>query len=175
MPDINDKNTIMTILHEAIMEADEDKANTTLLLLKKYEEEYVEEEVQMLDSVEDTEELPEEVKEVVKDPEVADLVKQFKKQEVKPTVEKSLVDLDEIIEQPELEVSDKQEKLDGLKEVSAKLIATDSKESMAIVQEVGIKMKELEEDIKLDQDIKTKSKSKSSSSSKSSSRRRRRY
>lgn len=175
MPDINDKNTIMTILHEAIMEADEDKANTALLLLKKYEEEYVEEEVQMLDSVEDTEELPEEVKEVVKDPEVADLVKQFKKQEVKPTVEKSLVDLDEIIEQPELEVSDKQEKLDGLKEVSAKLIATDSKESMAIVQEVGIKMKELEEDIKLDQDIKTKSKSKSSSSSKSSSRRRRRY
>jgi|TARA_A100001391_G_scaffold148534_1_gene105997 hypothetical protein len=175
MPDINDKNTIMTILHEAIMEADEDKANTTLLLLKKYEEEYVEEEVQMLDSVEDTEELPEEVKEVVKDPEVADLVKQFKKEEVKPTVEKSLVDLDEIIEQPELEVSDKQEKLDGLKEVSAKLIATDSKESMAIVQEVGIKMKELEEDIKLDQDIKTKSKSKSSSSSKSSSRRRRRY
>ena len=165
----------MTILHEAIMEADEDKANTTLLLLKKYEEEYVEEEVQMLDSVEDTEELPEEVKEVVKDPEVADLVKQFKKEEVKPTVEKSLVDLDEIIEQPELEVSDKQEKLDGLKEVSAKLIATDSKESMAIVQEVGIKMKELEEDIKLDQDIKTKSKSKSSSSSKSSSRRRRRY
>ena len=97
MPDINDKNTIMTILHEAIMEADEDKANTTLLLLKKYEEEYVEEEVQMLDSVEDTEELPEEVKEVVKDPEVADLVKQFKKEEVKPTVEKSLVDLDEII------------------------------------------------------------------------------
>ena len=175
MPDINDKNTIMTILHEAIMEADEDKANTTLLLLKKYEEEYVEEEVQMLDSVEDTEELPEEVKEVVKDPEVADLVKQFKKEEVKPNVEKSLVDLDEIIEQPELEVSDKQEKLDGLKEVSAKLIATDSKESMAIVQEVGIKMKELEEDIKLDQDIKTKSKSKSSSSSKSSSRRRRRY
>ena len=175
MPDINDKNTIMTILHEAIMEADEDKANTVLLLLKKYEEEYVEEEVQMLDSIEDTEELPEEVKEVVKDPEVADLVKQFKKQEVKPTVEKSLVDLDEIIEQPELEVSDKQEKLDGLKEVSAKLIATDSKESMAIVQEVGIKMKELEEDIKLDQDIKTKSKSKSSSSSKSSSRRRRRY
>ena len=175
MPDINDKNTIMTILHEAIMEADEDKANTTLLLLKKYEEEYVEEEIQMLDSVEDTEELPEEVKEVVTDPEVADLVKQFKKQEVKPTVEKSLVDLDEIIEQPELEVSDKQEKLDGLKEVSAKLIATDSKESMAIVQEVGIKMKELEEDIKLDQDVKTKSKSKSSSSSKSSSRRRRRY
>ena len=158
MPDINDKNTIMTILHDAIMEADEDKANTALLLLKKYEEEYVEEEVQMLDSVEDTEELPEEVKEVVKDPEVADLVKQFKKQEVKPTVEKSLVDLDEIIEQPELEVSDKQEKLDGLKEVSAKLIATDSKESMAIVQEVGVKMKELEEDIKLDQDIKTKSK-----------------
>mgnify|MGYP001215529848 CR=1 FL=1 len=45
--------TIMTILHEAIMEADEDKANTALLLLKKYEEEYVEEEVQMLDSIEE--------------------------------------------------------------------------------------------------------------------------
>jgi len=179
MPDINDKNTIMTILHEAIMEADEDKANTVLLLLKKYEEEYVEEEVQMLDSIEDTEELPEEVKEVVKDPEVADLVKQFKKQEVKPTVEKSLVDLDEIIEQPELEVSDKQEKLDGLKEVSAKLIATDSKESMAIVQEVGIKMKELEEDIKIDQELISNLYSKGASASvgksASSSRRRRRY
>ena len=175
MPDINDKNTIMTILHDAIMEADEDKANTALLLLKKYEEEYVEEEVQMLESVQDTEELPKEVKDVVKDPEVADLVKQFKKQEVKPTVEKSLVDLDDIIEKPELEVSDKQEKLDDLKEVTAKLIATDSKESIAIVQEVGVKMKELEEDIKIDQDLYSKGAYASEKKSTSSSRRRRRY
>ncbi len=172
MPDINDKNTIMTILHTAIMEADEDKANTVLLLLKKYQEDYIEEEVEMLDSIDDVEELPDEVKEVVKDPEVADLVKQFKKQEVKPTIEKSLVDLDDIIEKPELEASDKQEKLDDLKEVTAKLIATDSKESMAIVQEVGVKMKELEDDIKIDQEIKTKS---SSRSTKTSSSRRRRY
>ena len=172
MPDINDKNTIMTILHTAIMEADEDKANTVLLLLKKYQEDYIEEEVEMLDSIDDVEELPDEVKEVVKDPEVADLVKQFKKQEVKPTIEKSLVDLDDIIEKPELEASDKQEKLDDLKEVTAKLIATDSKESMAIVQEVGVKMKEPEDDIKIDQEIKTKS---SSRSTKTSSSRRRRY
>lgn len=172
MPDINDKNTIMTILHTAIMEADEDKANTVLLLLKKYQEDYIEEEVEMLDSIDDVEELPDEVKEVVKDPEVADLVKQFKKQEVKPTIEKSLVDLDDIIEKPELEASDKQEKLDDLKEITAKLIATDSKESMAIVQEVGVKMKELEDDIKIDQEIKTKS---SSRSTKTSSSRRRRY
>ena len=172
MPDINDKNTIMTILHTAIMEADEDKANTVLLLLKKYQEDYIEEEVEMLDSIDDVEELPDEVKEVVKDPEVADLVKQFKKQEVKPTIEKSLVDLDDITEKPELEASDKQEKLDDLKEVTAKLIATDSKESMAIVQEVGVKMKELEDDIKIDQEIKTKS---SSRSTKTSSSRRRRY
>ena len=172
MPDINDKNTIMTILHTAIMEADEDKANTVLLLLKKYQEDYIEEEVEMLDSIDDVEELPDEVKEVFKDPEVADLVKQFKKQEVKPTIEKSLVDLDDIIEKPELEASDKQEKLDDLKEITAKLIATDSKESMAIVQEVGVKMKELEDDIKIDQEIKTKS---SSRSTKTSSSRRRRY
>lgn len=172
MPDINDKNTIMTILHTAIMEADEDKANTVLLLLKKYQEDYIEEEVEMLDSIDDVEELPDEVKEVVKDPEVADLVKQFKKQEVKPTIEKSLVDLDDIIEKPELEASDKQEKLDDLKEVTAKLIATDSKESIAIVQEVGVKMKELEDDIKIDQEIKTKS---SSGSTKTSSSLRRGY
>jgi len=82
------------------------------------------------------------------------------------------VDLDDIIEKPELEASDKQEKLDDLKEITAKLIATDSKESMAIVQEVGVKMKELEDDIKIDQEIKTKS---SSRSTKTSSSRRRRY
>jgi len=80
--------------------------------------------------------------------------------------------LDDIIEKPELEASDKQEKLDDLKEVTAKLIATDSKESMAIVQEVGVKMKEPEDDIKIDQEIKTKS---SSRSTKTSSSRRRRY
>ena len=155
MPDANTKNQIMNVLHTSIMEADEDKAQATLLLLKKYEEDYIEEEVEMLESVEDTEDLPPIVQEVVKDPDVADLVKQYQQSDEKFTVEKSLVDLDDIIEQPELEITDKQIKVDELKDVSAKLIATESAESLSIVKEVGEKIKELETDIKVEQEIKT--------------------
>ena len=155
MPDANTKNQIMKVLHTSIMEADEDKAQATLLLLKKYEEDYIEEEVEMLESVEDTEDLPPAVREVVKDPDVADLVKQYQQSDEKFTVEKSLVDLDDIIEKPELEITDKQSKVDDLKDISAKLIATESAQSLSIVKEVGEKIQELETDIKVEQEIKT--------------------
>tara|TARA_R110002051_G_C8504409_1_gene465325 strand:- start:13 stop:492 length:480 start_codon:yes stop_codon:yes gene_type:complete len=145
----------MKMLHAAIMEASEDKASTTLLLLRKYKEDFDEEQLEMLDAIESVEDLPQEVADIIKDPEVSDLVKQYQQSDEQFSVEKSLVDLDDIIEKPELELVDKQEKVDELKDITAKLISTGDKQSLEIVKEVSEKVKELEVDIQLEQEMKT--------------------
>jgi uncharacterized protein YbcI len=147
MPDIETRNEIMKTLYNAILQADEDYANTAHLLLTRYQEEYIEEEAQILEEATIIDELPPEIKEIIKDPDINDLVKQYKKTDEQYTVEKSLVDLDDVIEKPELELEDKQEKLDDLKDISAKLIANGASNSLGVIQEIGEKVAELKTDI----------------------------
>ena len=161
MPNTHTRNTIMKILHGAIMEASEDKATTVLHLLHKYREDFEEEQIESLDAIESIESLPQKVAEIVKDPDVMDLVKQYQQSDEQFSVEKSLVDLDDVIEKPELELVDKQEKVDELKDITAKLISTGDKQSLEIVKEVSEKVKELEVDIKREQEMNTKTESRS--------------
>ena len=155
MPDIEARNEIMKTLYNAILQADEDYAHTAHLLLSKYRDDYREEEAQILEATTTIEELPEVIKEMVKDPEVSNLVKQYKKTDEQYTVEKSLVDLDDVIEKPELELADKQEKIDDLKDISAKLIANGGGvQSLGVVKEIGEKVAELTEDIEEREEMK---------------------
>ncbi len=155
MPNTHTRNTIMKMLYGAIMEASEDKASAVLHLLHKYKEDYDEEQIELLDSIDDVEDLPQEVSNIIKDPDVGDLVKQYQQSDEQFSVEKGLVDLDDIIEKPELELVDKQEKVDELKDISAKLISTGDKQSLEVVKEVAEKVIELEADIQLEQEIKS--------------------
>lgn len=158
MPNIETRNEIMKTLYNAILQADEDYANIAHLLLTKYREDYLEEEEQIMETpfmeTSVIEVLPPEVEEIIKDPDVTNLVKQYKKTDEKYTIEKGLVDLDEIIEKPELEIVDKQEKLDNLKDISAKLIANEGGvQNLAVVKEIGEKVTELKMDLQEREDM----------------------
>ena len=89
--------------------------------------------------------LPPVVENIVKDPEVVEMVSDYNKNTINYTVEKGLVDLDTIIETPENELVDKEEKLKDLKEVSAKLLTTDK--GMEVVKEIAVEVERLEKEV----------------------------
>ncbi len=89
--------------------------------------------------------LPPVVENIVKDPEVVEMVSDYNKNTINYTVEKGLVDLDTIIETPENELVDKEEKLKDLKEVSAKLLTTEK--GMEVVKEIAVEVERLEKEV----------------------------
>ena len=89
--------------------------------------------------------LPPAIENIVKDPEVIEMVVDYKKSGINYTVEKGLIDLDSIIEIPENELVDKEEKLKDLKDVSAKLLTTDR--GMEVVKEIAVEVERLEREV----------------------------
>jgi predicted RecB family endonuclease len=73
------------------------------------------------------------------------MVSYYNKNTINYTVEKGLVDLDTIIETPENELVDKEEKLKDLKEVSAKLLTTDK--GMEVVKEIAVEVERLKKEV----------------------------
>lgn len=141
---------ILERIHTAIFEASADDARVALELLKKVNEEQMEEAEELIHAVEAVIEtpkkpLPPAVENVVRDPEVVEMVSDYNKNTINYTVEKGLVDLDTIIETPENELVDKEEKLKDLKDVSAKLLTTDK--GMEVVKEVAIEIERLEREV----------------------------
>ena len=141
---------ILERIHTAIFEASADDARVALELLKKVNEEQMEEAEELIHAVEAVIEtpkkpLPPAVENVVRDPEVVEMVSDYNKNGINYTVEKGLIDLDTIIETPENELVDKEEKLKDLKDVSAKLLTTDK--GMEVVKEVAIEIERLEKEV----------------------------
>ncbi len=73
------------------------------------------------------------------------MVSDYNKNGINYTIEKGLVDLDSIIETPENELVDKEEKLKDLKDVSAKLLTTDK--GMEVVKEIAVEIERLEKEV----------------------------
>jgi hypothetical protein len=141
---------ILERIHTAIFEASADDARVALELLKKVNEEQMEEAEELIHAVESVivtpkKPLPPAVENVVRDPEVVEMVSDYNKSGINYTVEKGLIDLDTIIETPENELVDKEEKLKDLKDVSAKLLTTDK--GMEVVKEVAIEIERLEREV----------------------------
>ena len=141
---------ILKKIHTAIFEASVDDARVALHLLKQVHEEQMEEAEEIFHVAEaiietPTKPLPPAVENIVKDPEVVEMVSDYNKNTINYTVEKGLVDLDTIIETPENELVDKEEKLKDLKEVSAKLLTTDK--GMEVVKEIAVEVERLEKEV----------------------------
>lgn len=141
---------ILERIHTAIFEASADDARVALELLKKVNEEQMEEAEELIHAAETIivtpkKPLPPAVENVIRDPEVVEMVSDYNKSGINYTVEKGLIDLDTIIETPENELVDKEEKLKDLKDVSAKLLTTDK--GMEVVKEVAIEIERLEREV----------------------------
>ncbi len=141
---------ILEKIHTAIFEASADDARVALHLLKQVHEEQMEEAEELIQIAEEAIEtprkpLPPVVENIVKDPEVVEMVSDYNKNTINYTVEKGLVDLDTIIETPENELVDKEEKLKDLKEVSAKLLTTEK--GMEVVKEIAVEVERLEKEV----------------------------
>jgi hypothetical protein len=141
---------ILKKIHTAIFEASLDDAKIALELLKRVHTEQLEEAEELIEastaSIETPKKpLPPEVENIVKDPEIVEMVSDYNKNGINYTIEKGLVDLDSIMETPENELVDKEEKLKDLKDVSAKLLTTDR--GMEVVKEIAVEMKRLEKEV----------------------------
>ena len=141
---------ILKKIHTAIFEASADDAKIALELLKRVHTEQLEEAEELIEasaaSIETPKKpLPPEVENVIKDPEVVEMVSDYNKNGINYTIEKGLVDLDSIIETPENELVDKEEKLKDLKDVSAKLLTTDK--GMEVVKEIAVEIERLEKEV----------------------------
>jgi len=141
---------ILERIHTAIFEASADDARVALELLKRVHEEQLEEAEELIQVAETimetpTRPLPPAVENVIKDPEVIEMVSDYNKNGINYTVEKGLIDLDTIIETPENELVDKEEKLKDLKDVSAKLLTTDK--GMEVVKEIAVEVERLEKEV----------------------------
>ena len=141
---------ILDRIRSAIFDASADDAKVALTLLHKVEEEQIAESEELIKIAEEAIEtprkpLPPEVETIVKDPEVIQMVSDNEKNGLNYTVEKGLVELDTIIETPEHEIVDKEEKLKDLKDVSAKLLTTDK--GMEVVKEIAVEVKRLEKEV----------------------------
>ena len=141
---------ILERIHTAIFEASADDARVALELLKKVNEEQMEEAEELIHAAETIivtpkKPLPPAVENVIRDPEVVEMVSDYNKSGINYTVEKGLIDLDTIIETPENELVDKEEKLKDLKEVSAKLLTTDK--GMEVVKEIAVEVERLEKEV----------------------------
>ena len=147
---MNINHIILERIRSAIYEASAEAAKVALTLLHKVEEEQIAEAEELIQIAEETIEtprkpLPPEVESIVKDPEVIQMVSDNEKNGLNYTVEKGLVELDSIIETPEHEVVDKEEKIKDLKDVSAKLLTTDK--GMEVVKEIAVEVKRLEKEV----------------------------
>ena len=140
---------ILEKIHTAIFEASADDARVAIELLKKVNEEQLEEAMELIEiaTIMETpgKPLPPAIENIVKDPEVIEMVVYYKKCGINYTVEKGLIDLDSIIEKPENEFVDKEEKLKDLKDVSAKLLTTDK--GMEVVKEIAVEVERLEREV----------------------------
>jgi hypothetical protein len=141
---------ILKKIHTAIFEASLDDAKIALELLKRVHTEQLEEAEELIDastaSIETPKKpLPPGVENVIKDPEIVEMVSDYNKNGINYTIEKGLVDLDSIMETPENELVDKEEKLKDLKDVSAKLLTTDR--GMEVVKEIAVEMERLEKEV----------------------------
>lgn len=140
---------ILEKIHTAIFEASADDARVAIELLKKVNEEQLEEAMELIEiaTIMETpsKPLPPAIENIVKDPEVIEMVVDYKKSGINYTVEKGLIDLDSIIEIPENELVDKEEKLKDLKDVSAKLLTTDR--GMEVVKEIAVEVERLEREV----------------------------
>ncbi len=141
---------ILKKIHTAIFEASLDDAKIALELLKRVHTEQLEEAEELIEAstaiIETPKKpLPPEVENVIKDPEVVEMVSDYNKNGINYTIEKGLVDLDSIIETPENELVDKEEKLKDLKDVSAKLLTTDK--GMEVVKEIAVEIERLEKEV----------------------------
>lgn len=142
---------ILERIRSAIFEASADDAKIALTLLEKVEEEQTAEAEELISLAEEVIETPRkplspEVETIVKDPEVIQMVNDNEKNGINYTVEKGLVELDAIIETPEHEIVDKEEKIKDLKDVSAKLLTTDK--GMEVVKEIAVEVERLEKEVK---------------------------
>ena len=140
---------ILEKIHTAIFEASADDARVAIELLKKVNEEQFEEAMELIEiaTIMETPSKPlsPAIENIVKDPEVIEMVVDYKKSGINYTVEKGLIDLDSIIEIPENELVDKEEKLKDLKDVSAKLLTTDK--GMEVVKEIAVEVERLEREV----------------------------
>jgi hypothetical protein len=141
---------ILERIRSAIFDASADDAKVALTLLHKVEEEQIAEAEELISLAEEAIEtprkpLPPEVETIVKDSEVIQMVSDNEKNGLNYTVEKGLVELDTIIETPEHEIVDKEEKIKDLKDVSAKLLTTDK--GMEVVKEIAVEIKRLEKEV----------------------------
>lgn len=143
---------ILKKIRSAIFEASADDAKVALTLLQKVEEEQkaeAEELISLAEEVIDTprKPLPPEVETIVKDPEVIQMVNDNEKNGINYTVDEGLVELDTIIETPEHEIVDKEEKIKDLKDISSKLLTTDK--GMEVVKEIAVEVERLKKEVQV--------------------------
>jgi len=138
-------------LYTAITEASLEDAQMALQLLQGVQVEMEEintlvEPEQQLANPGKEKPLPPELKNVVEDEEIIEKTKEFELSEPDYSVEKGLIELDEVVEKSENELVDKEEKLSDLKDVTAKLMTQGAK-GLEVVKEIAVEVERLEEEI----------------------------